>query len=122
MNHGLALTIGGVSSSIQDSRRRVLVRGRKKNPVMERSSTELRCASFLAPLCGVGGLSRVKMNAQKPGALDSLPTPKGEVYAVPGKPYQPGCLSRSGAGALVAHSASPQSETCDLLDAHPCLG
>ena len=57
------------------------MRGRKKNPDKERSSTELRCASFLAPLWGVGGLSRIEMNAQKPGALDGPPTPKGEVFS-----------------------------------------
>src|SRR5215470_16472521 len=45
---------GVVSSSIQDSRRRVLVRRRQKNPAKERSSTELRFASFLFRLCGRG--------------------------------------------------------------------
>jgi hypothetical protein len=52
---------------------------RQKASAMERSSTELRFASFLASLCGLEGLSRVKMNAQKAGALDSPSKPKGEV-------------------------------------------
>src|SRR5215469_4908013 len=42
---------GVVSSSIQDSRRRVLVRRRQKNPAKERSSTELRFALFRFRLC-----------------------------------------------------------------------
>src|SRR5215469_17840042 len=37
----------------------------QKPSAMERSCTELRFASFLAPLCGLGGLSRVEMNARK---------------------------------------------------------
>src|SRR5262245_13417967 len=45
---------GGVSCSTQDSRRRVLVRRRQKNPDKERSSTELRFTSFPFPLCGRG--------------------------------------------------------------------
>src|SRR5215469_4468026 len=45
---------GGVSSSIQDSRRRVLVRRRKRILTKERSSTELRFASFPFSLCWRG--------------------------------------------------------------------
>ena len=44
----------------------------------ERSSTELRFASFPLPLWGVGGLSRVEMNALR-APLTALPTPSGEV-------------------------------------------
>jgi hypothetical protein len=52
---------------------------RQKASAKKRSSTELRFASFLAPLCGLEVLSRVKMNAQIAGALDSTSKPKGEV-------------------------------------------
>src|SRR5215469_12727930 len=56
---------GGVSYSTQDSRRRVLVRRRQKNPDKERSSPELRFASFPFPLCGRGETCQGSpMNAQ----------------------------------------------------------
>src|SRR5215469_12879642 len=56
---------GGVSCSTQDSRRRVLVRRRQKNPDKERSSPELRFASFPFPLCGRGETCQGSpMNAQ----------------------------------------------------------
>src|SRR5215472_11252017 len=38
-----------------------------------------------------------------------------------GKPCPLGCPSGSSDGALMAHSASPESETLDFLDARPCL-
>src|SRR5262250_3179164 len=62
---------GVVSRSIQDSRRRVLVRRRQKNPAKERSSTELRFASFLFPIVWARrDLSRVS-DERPTGALDS---------------------------------------------------
>jgi len=53
-----------------------LVRGRKKNPAKERSSPELRFASFPLPLCWRGeGLSRVCDKRPLGAALDS-PSPR----------------------------------------------
>ena len=53
-----------------------MVRGRKKNPAKERSSTELRFASFPLPLCWRGeGLSRVCDKRPLGAALDS-PSPR----------------------------------------------
>ena len=51
----------------------------QKNPAKERSSSELHFASFLAPLLGLGELSRVEMNAKKRAPLTALPTPQGAV-------------------------------------------
>jgi hypothetical protein len=53
---------------------------KKQNPAtMERSSTELRFASFLRSIVrDPGRLSRVEMNAFR-GALDSLPGSNGDV-------------------------------------------
>ena len=47
-----------------------------KPSAMERSSTELRFASFLAPLCGVGRAVKGQDERQKMGALDSPSQPK----------------------------------------------
>src|ERR1700745_1080188 len=60
---------GGVScSSIQDSRRRVLVRRRKKDPDKERSSTEPRFASFPFRLS-------VRGEARQGSAMNALRAP-----------------------------------------------
>jgi len=53
---------------------------KKQNPsIKERSSTELRFASFLAPLCWVGGAVKGRDERRKAGALDSPSNPKGQV-------------------------------------------
>src|SRR5262249_52886803 len=54
----------------------------QKNPAKERSSTELRYASFLAPLWGGGKAVKGRDERQKTGALDSSPNPtRGSVFS-----------------------------------------
>jgi hypothetical protein len=62
---------GGVRSSIQDFRRRVLVRHRKR--ILARNEAQLNCVSLRSRFDYVArrGLSRVEMNAQKTGAFGS---------------------------------------------------
>src|SRR5215470_993877 len=71
---------GGVSSTIQDSRRRALVRRRKR--ILLRNEAQLNCVSLRSRSDYVArrGLSRVEMNAQKTGALDSPLRAKGRVF------------------------------------------
>src|SRR5262245_19685986 len=73
---------GGVSRSIQDSRRRVLVRHCKR--ILLRNEAQLNCISLRSSLhyVGLGKRSRVEMNAQKTGALDRSPNPtRGSVFS-----------------------------------------
>src|SRR6516165_9748280 len=72
---------GGVSSSTQDSRRRVLVRRGKR--ILLRNEAQLNCVSLRSRFdCVVRrGLSRVEMNAQKTGALDSPLRTEGRVFS-----------------------------------------
>jgi hypothetical protein len=80
MNHGPAKTrdrmrwLVEASSSIQDSRRRVLVRRRTRILTKERSSTKRRFASFPSPLCWAGRAVGRDERALT-GALDSLSRP-----------------------------------------------
>jgi len=43
-------------------------------------------------------------------------------YGGTGKPHESGCVSRSGACALVAYHSPSEPETPDQLDTHPCIG
>src|SRR5215467_5395720 len=72
---------GGVSSSIQDSRRRVLVRRRKR--ILLKNEAQLNCVSLRSRFDGVArrGLSRVEMNALA-GALDSPLRAEGRVFFI----------------------------------------
>src|SRR5215468_10299892 len=70
---------GGVSSSIQDSRSRVLVRGR--NRILTRNEAQLNCVSLRSRFDGVArrGLSRVEMNALR-APLTALSAPREECF------------------------------------------
>src|SRR5215467_670787 len=71
---------GGVSSTIQDSRRRVLVRRRKR--ILLRNEAQLNFVSLRSPFDYVArrGLSRVEMNAQKRAPLTALSAPREECF------------------------------------------
>src|SRR5215469_2551158 len=71
---------GGVSSSIQDSRRRVLVRRRKR--ILLRNEAQLNCVSLRSRFDYVArrGLSRVEMNAQKRAPLTALSAPREKCF------------------------------------------
>jgi hypothetical protein len=59
-----------------------LVRRRKR--ILLRNEAQLNCVSLRSSLhyVGLGKLSRVEMNAQKTGALDSSPNPtRGRVFS-----------------------------------------
>src|SRR6516162_2136124 len=70
---------GGVSSSTQDSRRRVLVRRGKR--ILLRNEAQLNCVSLRSRFDGVArrGLSRVEMNALR-APLTALSAPREECF------------------------------------------
>src|SRR5215472_1753579 len=70
---------GGVSSSIQDSRRRVLVRRRTR--ILLRNDARLNCVSLRSRFDGVArrGLSRVEMNALR-APLTAPSAPREECF------------------------------------------